>query len=255
MLLVADVHGAAHALGRVAAQARAEGVPLLVLGDLINIIDYRTHEGIFVEAAGAALVAEVVELRRRGDYEAAAGVWHGLSEEQRRHIRARFDELIEAEYLEVIGALDGAEAFVTYGNVDRPELIKRSLPASARFVDGEVLTIGELRVGVAGGGMLSAGTAGEVSEEDMAAKLDAMGPVDVLCSHLPPAIRALGCDVIGGGRCKGSEAIRRYVLDTAPAFHYFGDVHQPQATQWRLGSTLCRNVGYFRATGKAVRHG
>lgn len=253
MLLVADVHGAATALRQVATQARREAVPLLVLGDLINIVDYRTQEGIFVEAAGADFVAAVVELRRRGDYQAAAAAWHDLGPDRQRTIRARFDELIEVEYEEVTGALDGAEVFVTFGNVDRPDSIKRTLPPTARFVDGEVLEIGGLRVGVAGGGMVSVGTAGEVSEEDMARKLDAMGPVDVLCTHLPPAIPALGCDVIGG-RCKGSEAIRRYVMETQPAYHYFGDVHQPQATQWRLGSTRCRNVGYFRATGRAVRH-
>ena len=28
-----------------------------------------------------------------------------------------------------------------------------------------------------------------------------------------------------------------------------------QATEWTVGTTRCRNVGYFRATGRAVRHG
>jgi len=34
--------------------------------------------------------------------------------------------------------------------------------------------------------------------------------------------------------------------------HFFGDVHQPQASTWRIGSTRCRNVGYFRATERAL---
>jgi Icc-related predicted phosphoesterase len=53
---------------------------------------------------------------------------------------------------------------------------------------------------------------------------------------------------------KGSPAVLAYLELHQPAFHYFGDVHQPQATIWRHGQTICRNVGYFRATGRGVRH-
>jgi hypothetical protein len=35
--------------------------------------------------------------------------------------------------------------------------------------------------------------------------------------------------------------------------HLFGDVHQPQASRWRIGRTQCVNVGYFRATGRVFR--
>ena len=96
-------------------------------------------------------------------------------------------------------------------------------------------------------------TPGEVSEETMAAKLASLGPVDILCTHVAPAVPALARDVIGGKE-KGSAAVLDYLLQARPPFHYFGDIHQPQAISWRLGDTLCRNVGYFRATGKAVRH-
>ena len=88
----------------------------------------------------------------------------------------------------------------------------------------------------------------------MKAKLDQLGPVDILATHVPPAIAALACDVIGG-REKGSVAILEYVERQAPAFHYFGDIHQPRATTWRIGSTTCINAGYFRATERAIRHG
>ena len=30
--------------------------------------------------------------------------------------------------------------------------------------------------------------------------------------------------------------------------------HQPQAVTWNIGKTLCRNVGYFRATGRVFEH-
>jgi hypothetical protein len=66
-------------------------------------------------------------------------------------------------------------------------------------------------------------------------------------------VRPLSRDVIGG-RLKESPAVLAYLLDHRPRWHYFGDIHQPQATSWRVGVTRSVNVGYFRATGRAVRH-
>ena len=59
MLIVSDVHGAAEPLRRVAAL----GEPLLVLGDLINYIDYRSNEGIVADISGKHLVDEFVRIR------------------------------------------------------------------------------------------------------------------------------------------------------------------------------------------------
>jgi Icc-related predicted phosphoesterase len=87
----------------------------------------------------------------------------------------------------------------------------------------------------------------------MADKLEALGPVDVLCTHVPPAVPALALDVIGG-RSKASRPVLDYIERFQPGNHYFGDVHQPQALTWKIGRTISRNVGYFRATGRAVVH-
>jgi len=108
-------------------------------------------------------------------------------------------------------------------------------------------------VGIVGGGMVGIGTPGEITEDQMAERLAALGPVDVLCTHVPPAIGPLSRDVIGG-RQKGSDAIVAYLERATPRYHYFGDIHQPQATSWRVGVTECRNLGYFRATGRAIHH-
>ena len=62
MLLLADIHGAAAHLRAVA----TSGEPLVVLGDLINFIDYRTCEGIVTEVAGREVVSELVDLRTAG---------------------------------------------------------------------------------------------------------------------------------------------------------------------------------------------
>lgn len=250
MLIVSDVHGANEALAAVAAL----GEPLLVLGDLLNFIDYRTNEGMLADVAGIGFVAEMVERRARGDREGAARLWRGFAAGREAEIGARYDRLISDSYADTAAALAGAEAYVTYGNVDRPDLLAQALRGTARFVDAEVVEIEGLRVGFAGGGAPNLGVPGEVTEAEMASKLAALGPVDVLCTHVAPAVPQLSTDVVAG-RGKESRAVLDYLLERRPRWHYFGDIHQPQATLWRVGSTLCRNAGYFRATGRAVRHG
>ncbi len=247
MLLVADIHGASQALARVA----RSGEPLLVLGDLLDLFDYRTGEGLMAELVGRDLVLQYLRLRERGEPAAARAVWQAFDEGHPEEVAARFEQLARAAYAEVAGALAGAEAYVTYGNADRPGLLRRSLPPGVRFVDGEVVEIEGLRVGFVGGGLTYPG---KKSEEELAAELAGLGEVDVLCTHVAPAVTPLGRDVISG-RAKHSRAVLDYLLTSGPRWHYFGDVHQPQALSWRVGETLCRNVGYFRATGRAVRHG
>lgn len=250
MILIADVHGAVRPLARVA----AAGEPLLVLGDLINFIDYRTYEGIVRDISGEQFVADIVSLRAAGRHDEAAQRWREHSRGREAELAEDYRRAIEAAYDEICPALQGAEAYVTYGNVDRPDILAAHLPASARFVDGDTVEIEGVRVGFAGGGIVGIGTPGEITEDQMADKLDGMGRVDVLCTHVPPAIGPLATDVIAG-RIKGSTAVLDFLDRAQPAFHYFGDVHQPQAVTWRHGATLCRNVGYFRATERAVRHG
>jgi Icc-related predicted phosphoesterase len=158
------------------------------------------------------------------------------------------------QYRAVSKALENYTAFVTYGNVDNVRLLKEALPDSATFIDTGVVTIDGHRVGFAGGGVPAIGSGGEVSERDMAAKLASLGPVDILCTHVPPAVPMLSTDVIGG-RPKGSGPVLDYVLEHQPKHLFFGDVHQPRAITWRIGHTRCRNTGYFRATGRAFAFG
>jgi len=250
MLIVSDVHGAVEPLRRVASL----GEPLLVLGDLINYIDYRSNEGIVADISGKQLVDEFVRIRAVEGSDAATDFWHGEWAHRDEGLEDRYTEAVEASYREVCGALRGSDAYVTYGNVDRPQMLAEHLPDGVRFVDAEAVEIEGFRVGFAGGGLVSIGTPGEVSEQEMKAKLDQIGPVDILATHVPPAIPALAGDVIGG-RQKGSIAVLEYIGRQTPPFHYFGDIHQPRATTWRIGPTTCVNAGYFRATERPIRHG
>lgn len=249
MRLIADVHGATAALRRLAADSE----PLLILGDLVNYIDYRTNEGMVADIAGIDFVARLVDLRSAGMSGSARAHWDRFVAGREEEVRAGFDAAVAAAYEDIRAALVGAKAYVTYGNVDRPELLANCLPPGCRFVDGVVVDIEGRRVGFAGGGVVALNTPGEVDDDVMADKLDSLGRVDVLCTHVAPAVPALASDVIGG-RTKASQPVLDYIERSQPAFHYFGDVHQPQALSWRIGRTVCRNVGYFRATGRAVVH-
>ena len=250
MLFISDIHGAAASLRSVASL----GEPLVVLGDLVNYIDYRSNEGIVADISGQHIVDEFVRIRAEDGNDAASAFWEREWHGRAKELQSRYDEAIEVAYQDVCAALQGSRAFVTYGNVDRPDMLASHLPPGTRFVDAEVVEIEGLRVGFAGGGLASIGTPGEVTEAEMEAKLDRLGPVDILATHVPPAVPALACDVIGG-REKGSTAILDFLEREQPPFHYFGDIHQPRATTWRVGGTTCINVGYFRATGRPIHHG
>lgn len=232
----------------------AEPGPLLVLGDLINFIDYRTNEGIVSDVSGREWVGEMVRLRTGGEHEEASRRWREHARGREHEIREAYDRRISSAYAEICAALEGAEAYVTYGNVDRPDMLRDALPPGTRFVDAEVLVIDGTRIGMVGGGLERLGTPGEVSDDEMRSKLEALGPVDVLCTHIPPSVAPLATDVVGGMQ-KGSHAVLEYIEQVAPPFHYFGDIHQPQAITWRIGRTASTNVGYFRATGRVVYHG
>jgi Icc-related predicted phosphoesterase len=251
LLVVSDIHGAFDALKEVADR----GETLLILGDLINLLDYRTREGIIVDVLGREFGVTVAGHRAAGDYAAMRHAWTEIVGERRDVVRAAIDAAVVAEYQRCREALSAAIGYCTYGNVDNPSLLKESLPPTMRFVDGEVVEIGGLRFGFVGGGISTpmAG-AGEVTNDDMERKLDAIGPVDVLCSHLPPSIEPLCTDVITGRRERSSQPILDYLKAHQPVHHFFGDVHQPQASTWRVGRTRCQNVGYFRATKRPVEY-
>lgn len=250
MLIVSDIHGAATALGRIAAM----GQPLLVLGDLINLIDYRTGDGIVADVVGRDVVREISVLRSLRLRAEADEVWRAATDGRQEEINAAIAEGMAIEYRSVCAALKGADAYVTYGNVDRPDMLRDFLPDTAQYVDGDVRVIEGSTVGFVGGGVPRIGTPGEVEPYDMSAKLESLGPVDILCTHVPPDVLPLAADVVGRTR-KASKEILEYLMVHQPAFHFFGDTHQPQATTWWVGSTRCINVGYFRATGRAVHHG
>jgi len=249
VLVVADVHGAFKALARVVAL----GHPVLVLGDLVNLVDYRTNEGIIPDVVGADLVADIVALRDVDRASEANRLWSERTSSLAFDVRAEIGRRMAAEYVDMRSALTGGSVFITHGNVDDPTLLRDHLPDGATYVDAAVIELEGERFGFVGGGVPRIGSRGEVDDAGMRRKLDELGPVDVLCSHVPPSLPMVHEDVIGGP-AKGSLPIREYIDAYQPRIHYFGDIHQPRATEITRGRTRCVNVGYFRATGRPHVH-
>jgi Icc-related predicted phosphoesterase len=91
-------------------------------------------------------------------------------------------------------------------------------------------------------------TPNEIPPPEFEAKLDAVGAVDVLCTHIPPAIPELLYDTVARRMETGSTALLDLIRRTQPRYALFGHVHNPLARRVRVGRTECVNVGHFRAT-------
>ncbi|MEX2395252.1 MAG: metallophosphoesterase, partial [Actinomycetota bacterium] len=144
---------------------------------------------------------------------------------------------------------------VTFGNVDIPDLIRRYLPDEVRFVDGEVLSFGGVAFGFVGGGLPKAGIPGEVALDVFDAKVSSLGPVDVLCAHVPPMMEDLTFDIVADYNEPGSASLLTYLTEHEPVAMYYGHVHQPRLAETKVGPTHVVNVGaHYRSTGKAWEH-
>jgi Icc-related predicted phosphoesterase len=247
--VISDLHGAVEHLREAGRGCDA----LLLLGDLINVLDYLTMEGILVDIFGREPVAEAAGLRARGRYDQARAVMR-RSAAAEEDLRARFVELARREYERVFDVLP-EETYVTYGNVDLPELLVSFEKPGVRFVDGEVVQLGDERFGIVGGGLRTPlGVPGEVDEDEYDRKLDALGPVDVVCTHQPPRIPWLVYDVMGKRFEPGSTGLVGYIQRHQPRRSYFGHVHQPLSARGLIGRTELINVGHFRASGRPFVH-
>ena len=160
-----------------------------------------------------------------------------------------FEAAMAKQYAELFAALP-EPAYLTYGNVDVPRMWEQYLKPGHCVLDGGTVEIGGWTFGFVGGGLRSVyRTPYEMSEEEFRAKIEAVGEVDVLCTHIPPAIPELLYDTVARRLEKGSVALLDAIKATRPRYSIFGHVHQPLARRTRIGVTECLNVGHFRAAG------
>lgn len=242
---ISDLHGAVEHLPAVAKDCDA----LLVLGDLINVLDYRRMEGILVEVFGREPVARAAQLRSEGRFEEArAEIRSGTADPDAS--RARFLDLARLEYARVFEALPD-HAYVTYGNVDIPDMLRELKPDRVTFLDGQTVRLGAWSFGFVGGGVRTPlDIPGEVPEAEYNAKLDRLGAVDVVCTHMPPRLPWYTYDVVAKKFEPGSVGLIGYIQDRQPRFALFGHVHQPLLERGVIGTTELVNVGHFQRHGR-----
>jgi Icc-related predicted phosphoesterase len=244
--VISDVHGRADAL----AQAGDGADAVICLGDMLQFLDYAdSGRGIFADLFGAGHASTLIALRTAQRFDEARAfsreLLAGLAGDPAEIFRAA----AERQYASLFAALP-EPAYLTYGNVDVPGMWAANLRPGHRVLDGERAELGGRTFGFVGGGLRSRyRTPYELDDEIYAAKLDAVGEVDVLCTHIPPAIPELLYDTVARRVEKGSVALLDAIKATRPRYSIFGHVHQPLARRTRVGVTECLNVGHFRATG------
>lgn len=252
--VVSDVHGNAEALARAGEGADA----LVVLGDLVDFVDYYEHsKGILGQVFGAEKVEVFARLRRgRMGPETALfmrSLWDSLDDPA-----GVVEEAVLTQYEELFGAMS-APTYATPGNVDSPALWPRFAREGLHLLDGEVAEIGGLRFGFAGGAILAPGHVLRPgapwhpylrTEEEFGAAVSGLSDVDVLCTHIPPAVAELTYDVVARRPEIGSSALLKLIERDRPRWSVFGHVHQPMARRVRVGWTECVNVGHFQRSGK-----
>lgn len=244
--VVSDVHGRAGALARAGTGADA----VICLGDLLLFIDYADHrKGIFPELFGAERAKEYIALRTQKRFDEARSLSRRLMADLDGDPRQHIEAAARRQYAELFGALP-EPAYLTYGNVDLPHLWPDYVRDGHQVLDGQTVEIGGLRFGFVGGGLRTEyRTPYELDDEVYAAKVAAVGEVDVLCCHIPPAVPELLYDTVARRFERGSEAVLEKIKETQPRYVLFGHVHQPLVPRTRIGRTECINVGHFRARG------
>lgn len=254
--MVSDVHGNVDALARAGDGADA----LVVLGDLIDFVDYHDHSsGILGTVFGPEKVAVFARLRReRRHTEIAAyarSLWDSLADPA-----AVVEEAVREQYAKIFAAMP-APTYATPGNVDVPDLWPEFAGDGVQMLDGEVIDIGGLRFGFVGGGLLPPNVVRRRrgaafrpylrTDADFAAAVRALPELDVLCSHIPPDVPELTYDVVARRFEFGSTGLLERIRTAAPRWALFGHVHQPLTARMRVGRTECVNVGHFQRTERA----
>src|SRR5579875_2738474 len=208
--VVSDVHGRSQALTGAASGADA----LICLGDLLLFLDYADHRrGIFAELFGAEETRRFIALRTAKRFDEARELSARLlarlvpaGSARPEATRALIEAAADRQYAELFAALP-EPAYLTYGNVDIPRMWDEHTRPGHHVMDGARTELDGWTVGFVGGGLVSRyRTPNEISEDAYEAKIRAVGAVDVLCTHIPPAVPELLYDTVARRMERGSEA-------------------------------------------------
>ncbi len=168
---------------------------------------------------------------------------HGDLDALKKHLQRDADIILCAgdvtrmreEIEEVRALILGKQGFFCVpGNNELPEDIPEDVNIHGKTVNVDGYTVG----GIGG----SPGNVGVFTWDEEYARrlLEAIGSVDILLSHAPPAGTRCSLSLFGD---LGSTAIREYVEDYQPKLVICGHVHERWGTEDRIGKTRVINVG------------
>jgi Icc-related predicted phosphoesterase len=243
--IVSDIHGAYQDL----AGQLAPDDTLIMLGDYVNLIDFATLEGILSELFTSEEISQVL-------------CWiNGKQKAKARDFIMRFThaggdryeeatDLIKKAYAEM-GHQVKCKTYLLYGNTDYPNLMQEALSSKDNFtlMDGKTIELNGLKIGFVSGSPPTPWTfslPGVVKEKEYQTKLASLGPVDILCAHVPPSLPDLSYDTVSRRDEVGSHALLAYIKEYQPKWVFFGHVHNPLKQQLSFNGSQLVNVGYFR---------
>ena len=252
VLIGSDIHGAYEDL---AGQVGDDDI-LVLCGDYLDFFDYETHEGLITKLIPKETIAGVLKALADGHIEESRRM---VSEVVSKNPNLAQDmlELVHESYERMFALLD-CTTYLTFGNVDYPDILKEHTRAHHALLDGKAVEIAGERFGFVGGlppTTYTFGLPGEVGESDFVRKLDGVGQVDVLITHCPPAIPELTYDAKAKRDEEGNELLKRFIEDFPPKRHYFGHVHHPRHSELGYFGAKLINVGYFKKTKRLLVHG
>ncbi len=245
--LVSDIHGAHAALSAQVTPADT----LVMLGDYANLLDFETLDGIITEILTRPRVIRVMMQVARGEMREAEELVRELTLPAGKHYR-QAAELLAESYTALFESIP-CDAYLIFGNNDFPDVLQQCRRDNVHVLNGETATIEGLRFGFVSGSpphSLTLSLQGSADHETYSSRVAALGPVDVLCSHVPPSGLGLEYDVVMARDEASSEALTEHIETHKPRYAFHGHVHNPGKETATLGPTRVMNLGYFRRHGK-----
>lgn len=251
VLIGADIHGAYEELK---SQLQADDI-LILCGDYLDFFDYETRDGLIVKLIPKDLIERALAALELGKTDESKKL---VGEIVRKNPNLAQDmiELVSEAYEKFFSMLE-CKTYLTFGNVDYPNILKQYTKPHHIFVDGALVEIAGERFGFVGGlppTTYTFGLPGEVDEVEFIKKLDRVREAEVLITHCPPSIPDLTYDIRANRDEEGNPYLLRFVEDFAPKVNYFGHVHYPKKQLMCHLDTKLVNVGYFKRTKQLLVH-
>jgi len=249
--IISDIHGEYDALSSCLRQSDVA----VLLGDYLNLIDFRSLNGILAEVYSREQIAQALGEIARGRKEYARSSIRDITGADPSK-QSRVRELILESYERFFACLK-CKCLLIYGNTDNPDLMREVSCGKAEVIECGVETLDGQKFGFISGapcGPWSVGLPGEMASVEYAKLVSSLGPVDVLCTHYPPAISELTWDTEARRDEEGSLELLRYIEEYSPERHYFGHVHNPASSSAVHGKTTCINAGFFKERRTVLIH-